>query len=359
MNVAHLSTTLVSNYPQCPSRAWRSYERRLEYGDDNEGTDPTRFGTVVHGSLEDLHADWAGLDVEPREFINLITDEFLIETFDRNWKRGSCYDFDFYMFGKDKVASFMRRSLVNRLGKTVYTELDFVLEVETNKVWLPANGEERKRYVNEILRRGNTPVASKIDRIDRIELDGGRVRIEVTDYKSNILPFTRDEIENSRQLGLYDIVVRVLFPEADEFECIYDMLRWGRFPVTFSDEFRSYLRSYFTNLWSQIAAAEVPEERLNKYCRWCERRSECAVYKAALYSEIPTILTETTDTPEGIDAMYSEYERLADIVKLVEERKKEISLALSAKIEKDAGVDPLPVGNMEYYLQQNPRYEYF
>jgi hypothetical protein len=200
-------------------------------------------------------------------------------------------------------------------------------------------------------------VASKIDRIDRIDTDTG-YKIEYHDYKSNILPFTRDEIENSRQLGLYDIVVRKLYPDAEGYEGVYDMLRWGRFPVTFSEDFRNYLRGFLINLWSQISATDVPEERLNKYCRWCERRQDCKAYALALQGQISPVFLESQDTPEGVEALFGEYERLSDVIKVIEERKKEVSTALAAKIQMDANGEGLKIADTEYYLQQNPKYEY-
>lgn len=289
-------------------------------------------------------------DATPEEF----SDEFLYEVFDRQWRHNTCTDFELYAVGRDKIADFIRRSIFNRQGVTIATELLFVIDLETLKVWTPANRDEVAKIVDRIIAMGGIPAVSEIDRLDQIS----ETHFEVYDYKTNILPFTRDEIENSLQLGLYDLVVRSLYPKAERVTCVYDMLRHGRFPVDFSDAFREYLRNFLINMWYQIKEAERPEEKLNKYCRWCEVRGDCATYRAALESPMPTVLTERIDTPEGIQALYRELEHLGNVVKAAEQRQKEIKEAITAKIVKDTMGKPYQVGDGEYYLQPNPRYEY-
>lgn len=322
-------------------------------GDDNEGTNATRFGTIVHNVCEKVHKDWM-VDLAFGPLAKGISDDVIMQYFDEFWKAGNCYDFEIYAFGRDKIADFVRNTISKRLGVTIATEFLFVYEVEEHKVFLPSDTMSIERIVNMILLRGNTPVVSKIDRIDRV----GPTSYEVHDYKTNILPFTRDYIENSTQLGLYDLVVRALHPEATEVWCVFDMLRHGRFPVSFTDANREFFQGYFINLWAQIKASEVPEERINKYCRWCEIRSTCAAYEAELNSSVPTILTESVDTEEGITALYDEYEKLGDLLKLAEQRQKEIKAAISAKIVQDSLGEPLAVGAREFYFQPNPRYEF-
>jgi hypothetical protein len=356
VDIKQLSTTLISGWggeEGCPRRAWRSYQRRLWLGDDNEGTDPTRFGTVVHGTMEEYHS-FLLENPEAAKHDGPEVMEFVMELFDNQWRTGTCYNFDIYQFGRTKIYDFLKRSIFNRLGETISTELMFVLDLDTMQVFLPATYEEALKIIERILAIGNIPVLSKIDRIDRVKPG----HYEVYDYKTNILPFTRDQIEHSTQLGIYDMVVRAIYPDATQVTCIFDMLRHGRFPVEFDDAFRQDLRRYLINLWWQIDAAEKPEERINKYCRWCEIRSDCAAYRASLDSTMPAVLTESFDTQEGLQTWQHEYERLGDLIKIASERQKEIKEALGAKIVKDGLGEPYQVGDMEMYLQPNPRYEY-
>lgn len=349
MELKYLSTTLIKNFKDCPSRALKSHAKRQIHGDDNEGTNATRFGTVVHSVMETVH-HLTMIDQKP-------SDQRIIELYKESWSNSTCTDPDLFRLGLNGIVAYVKRSVTKRIGETIAVELDFVYEVETKQIFLPQEDTRftRALFVDEIRARGNTPIVSKIDRIDRVS----DVEFEVYDYKTNIMPFTREEIETSEQLGIYDLAVRALYPEAQQVWCVFDMFRHGRFPTEFDDEFRDNLSAYLIALDKQMhAAIPAPEERINKYCRWCEIRGTCKAYRDALESPLPPILTENQDTPEGFNALYEEGQRLADLMKMAKERREEINKAVIAKIEKDGFGDPIQVGPNEYYLMSNARYKY-
>lgn len=348
----YLSTTLISNYADCPKRALTSHFDRQIHGDDNEGTDATRFGTIIHNVMEVVHHK-VMTDGHAAISAGLVE-----EIFDQLWSESTCYDMDLYRLGKQKIAKYAMDSLSRRVGTTVAVELEFVYDVEAREVFICVpdmpNGD-RNYYAQLVRDRGHTPVVSKIDRIDRVS----EVEFEVFDYKTNIMPFTRDEIENSKQLGIYDLVVLALYPEAQKVWCVYDMFRHGRFPVEFNDQWRDDLHAFLINTWIQIQASiPKPEEKLNKYCRWCTIRANCATYQETLDYEVPPVLNDNIDTPEGIEDIYRQYQELGIVEKAVETRKKELSAMLSAKIEMDGKGDPIILGEREYYLMANVRYQY-
>jgi hypothetical protein len=315
-------------------------------GDDNEGTDSTRFGTATHNTLEHFHNL---LMLEHR-----FTQEDVLAYFDKQFALSGCLDPEFYTLAQDKLVDFLSRTIFERHGTTVATELAFVLDVECNTVHVVNDREYVDTEVERILAHGHTPVVSKIDRIDIAHKDDG-IHVEVYDYKTNILPFTREYVENSKQLGIYDLVARALYPEAVSVTCIFDMLRHGRFPVEFDDHARDTLRHYLPTLWKQIAASQRPEERINKYCRWCEIRGTCSAYQAVLTMEVLPIITEKNDSDEAINAMFDEMERLSDLSKIIDKRTDEIKAMIGAKIVNDNLGEPLQVGQRELYLSQNSR----
>lgn len=345
----HLSTTLINNYDDCGFRALESHFRRQVHGDDNEGTDPTRFGTVIHAVMEDVHHNiMIGEDVD---------DLFIEQKYEQHWRQSLCTNKDFYDLGKAGIVAYVKRSTQKRIGQTIAVELDFVFDLEANKVYLPEAGTkfDRKYYTKMIRDRGNTPIVSKIDRVDKVS----DVEFEVYDYKTNMMPFTRDQIENSKQLGIYHMVVKALYPEAEKIWCVYDMFRHGRFPVEFPDSFIESLKTFLQSLWVQMNnSLEAPEQKLNQYCRWCEFRGKCKTYQEALDMDIASILTEKTDTPEGFIAMYEEGQKLANLAKAIDARKKEINGAIIAKIEEDGMGEGIQVLDREFYLQANPRYSF-
>lgn len=348
----YLSTTLISNYGDCPRRALSSHFKRQIHGDDNEGTDATRFGTVVHTVMEQVHHIAMTLGQES------ITDEQIMEWYQEAWKTSTCTNFELYTLGFNGIVQFAKKSLKNRHGTTVAVELEFVYDIQADEVFVTVEGmpnADRNYYAQLVRDRGHVPVVSKIDRIDRVS----DVEYEVYDYKTNILPFSREQIETSKQLGIYDLVVRKLYPEAEKVWLVFDMFRHGKFPVDFDDDFRVTLRAFLTNLWYQMHdVKDNPEPKINQYCRWCDIRLTCPAYKAALELDVASILTENTDTPEGFNAFYEEGQKLANIIKLAEERRKEINAAIISKIEKDGMGEGIKVGEREFYLQANPRYSY-
>lgn len=342
----HLSTTMISGWKDCPERAWRSYQRRLEMGDDNEGTDATRFGNAAHNTMEHFH----NLLMREEPF----DDNDIYEHFNTQFAISGCLSVEHYTLAQDKLVEWLHKSIYERNGRTIATELVFVYCVETKEVWVNLTNEQLRDAVGFIAERGHTPVVSKIDRVDII----GETAYEVYDYKTNFLPFTREYIENSHQLGIYDLVVRALYPEATSVLCTFDMVRHGKFSVEFDDRFRRMLENYLVALYQQIGETEKPEQRLNQYCRWCEIRASCDAYKVALVSPLPTVFTDALDTDAGINSMYDELDHLNNLAKIVDKRKDELKEALMAKVIKDNLGEPLSVGARQIYLQQNTRWAF-
>lgn len=363
MEIGALSTTLVNNYPQCPKRAIASHQKRIEHGDDQEGTDATRFGTVVHNVMEVIHADLI-------EGIANSNDSILW-WFDDQWAASKATEFDeYYRLGREKIVDFVRRSILDRDGETVAVELNFVYDLVNDQVYLVTECRlklagnyievaNRQDAINAIRESGGVAVASKIDRVDFIDFDEPPYSVEIWDYKTNRMPFTRDEVDFSKQLGLYRMVARSLWPEAKEINAYYDMLRHGRFKADLDDGFLNDLRAYLIVTFKQIEAADIDEleERINKYCRYCERRSQCGQYQALIASGDPRILPILT---EGADyaEMYDLYNQLVNMRLTIDERAEEIKEGLkAAMIAEDRGSIPISA-DKEVYLSPNPRYEY-
>jgi hypothetical protein len=362
MHIESLSTTLVNNYPQCPSRAIESHKKRVEHGDDQEGTDATRFGTVVHNTMEQIHADLI-------EGINNSNDNILW-WFDEFWRQSAATEFDeYYRLGRERIVDFVRRSILDRDGDTVAVELDFVYDLVNDQVYLVTGCSLKLagRYIEVKARKDayaliqeakGVPVSSKIDRVDFVNFDGGGVwQVQIFDYKTNRMMFTRDEVDNSKQLGLYYMVARSLWPEAKSIECVFDMLRHGRYRADFDPLFFDDLRAYLIATFQQINSKEDFEERINKYCSYCDRRSQCQQYQNLVTNTDTKFLPILTEE-SSVQDMYDLYNGLSFIYKTLDARIEEIKTAFKAKmVAEDRASLPLEEGK-ELYLAPNPRYEY-
>lgn len=344
MDVRHLSTTILQGWPVCPARSWEEYERRLDEGDSMEGANPTRFGSIVHEVAEIYHQNEMMVsDVEDLPAP--------IDLFDEVWEKHQLADYEYFLLGRDNIEDFLERTLFDRNGSTVAVELVFVYDVRSGEVWI--HPEDIDALVDEIIGAGGVPVVSKIDRVDKVTDEV----YEVYDYKTNMIPFSRWEVDNSVQLGIYDLVIREVYPEAEHVRCVYDMFRHGRQPTIFDDEQRETLRAYLIRTWHQIRDIEEPEERINTYCCWCDRRGSCDAYLGVLTEEVQPILTDDLDDPESLLSLYEEYEFLKDKAKILEARQGEIKDMFAAKKAEDKKDIELEDGS-EVYFQPNPRYEY-
>lgn len=349
MRVKYLSTTLISGWAQCPARALDSYQRRIELGDDNQSTDATRFGNAIHSVMEIAH-QWEKEQAQPLE------DAHILRIFSAQWRRWGCFDMDYYMTGRNKIVDFVRNSLDNRAGETVGCEIDFVYDAQSDIAYEVTKSVSREYYIDMILASGGVPICSKIDRVDRIPDDQYRV----WDYKTNFVPFTRDEVENSKQLGIYDLAVRSIFNRASVVLCTFDMFRHGRYTTSFDDGQREGLRHYLIDLWYQIQAqveqmgGEGPERRINSYCSYCPLRSGCPEYAAALEGAIiPPILPHDGNMAD----MFTHLEIAKNVKKLADKRIEELNEMFIAKITAEE-ISSIDAGDREIYLQQNTRNEY-
>jgi len=344
MEVKHLSTSLISGWSLCPLRAWSSYAARNTHGNDYSFSQPTEFGNVVHDTMEELHRLAQHTDEIPHP----------IDVFDDFWRKRKCTDLDYHILGRENIESFLDRSFKQRDGTTIAQELHFLLDVSIGRAWDLTDmwGDDIDSLIEDVLEADGVPIISKIDRLD---YNDEANRYTVTDYKTNAQPFTRDEIDNSKQLGIYDMAVRALFRKGEDIEvvCVYDMLRHGRFPVVFDDQKRGDLQVFLVNLWHQIDQAETVYPRLNQYCHVCEIRGNCPAYQDVLEQEIQPILTDDTD----LVGLVESFEQMKSRIKILQNRVEEMGSMLSTRVVMAEG-EPVEVGDKMIYLQPNPRYEY-
>jgi hypothetical protein len=238
--------------------------------------------------------------------------------------------------------------------ETIGTELSFLLDLVSMEIWMldeyaPLDVDV---LVGSVIDQGGVPVISHIDRVDR----AGPRRFIVIDYKTNAQPFSRDEVEKSFQLCIYDLAVRALFADEGpiEVECVFDMVRHGRFPVTFTADRREEVRSYLVSLWHQIRRTKTPPLRRNQYCYACELRGSCPVYQDLLESEVPEVLTDDAD----LLALVEQWETLSVRGKAIETRREELGSMLSTLVVTADGAPVKLRDGREVYLQPNPWSEY-
>lgn len=349
MNVLYLTSTLVTGWNNCPLAAWLDHERRVEHGDDMMGTVFSRFGTITHEVAEKFHRAIMR-DEDPGNPKDL---------FLKVWASHKLTEPEWFALGDDKIEEFLERTIFDRGGTTIGAEVTFVFDIDPQDpkdrlFVLHPTPKEVASTCENIIQRGGVPYRSTIDRIDAIETSDESTWYEVTDYKTNMQPFTRDEVDDSLQLFAYSEAVKRFYPDADHVLCTYDMVRHGRFSTVFDEAKSATLRRYIRATWEQIRNTAEPWPQLNSFCKWCEYKKDCPVYAEALDPDVPD-----WDINFGnVEEIYAEYERLKNIDKIVQGRIEDLGVALIEEIKQNKG-RPVPYGEeREIYLQPNPRYEY-
>ena len=109
-------------------------------------------------------------------------------------------------------------------------------------------------------------------------------QLVIVDYKSNFLPFSPEDLENSLQLQLYSAVCKELFPEYESIKCQYFMIQCKKIQITpqYSDEQLEFCKQYIQTMDRRIKDDSEFKPKLNTYCCYRECRHTCPLYQKAI-----------------------------------------------------------------------------
>ena len=304
---AHLSYSRLSRFESCPL----SY--RLHYLDKLQAEPgvPLRFGKAVHAVLEVLvreHVD----DERP----GCLSEERATELWQEAWAAAGLTGLDVFQEGLDIVRRFVREQGPLDHQDVLAIEKEFRLAV------------------------GPFTVLGFIDRVDRLGDDG----VEVIDYKTNRMLFTRDEVDASLQLSLYEVAARRLWPWAKRVKLTFWMLRHGLRQTTerTPEQLDSVLR-YVETLGHQTETATEFPARLNPNCCWCDHRQQCPAYADALKGKRDVVCEDLGD----LEAVAREREEVARLAKVLYARKSELEGVLKAHLREQ---DELVLAGTRYRM---------
>jgi putative RecB family exonuclease len=303
----HLSYSRLSRFEQCPLSFKFHYVERREA----EPGMPLRFGKVVHAALERLLRE-----VIDQEKTGPLDDERAVTLFSEAWAAEQLTGVHEFGEGVAIVRAFVR-------AQGVIDHRD-VLAVE-KEFRLPA---------------GPFTVVGFIDRVDRIDDE----TIEVVDYKTNRQLFTREEVDTSLQLSLYEIAVRRMWPWAKKVRLTFAMLRHGvRMTTTRTDEQLSAALQYAETIGRMTEEATDFAARVSGNCVYCDHRAHCSAYADALSGRRAVLGAD----PDDLEAVAREREEVARLAKIMYARKSELEGVLRQHLQ---GEDSLVLAGMRYSL---------
>ena len=303
----HLSYSRLSRFETCPL----SY--RLHYIEKKQAEPglPLRFGKTIHAVLERLIKE-----VVDDERTGTLSEERAIELYREAWGAERLTGMDVFAEGLAILRRFIAEQGVVDHRDVLAIEKEFRLPV------------------------GPFEVLGFIDRVDWIDDE----TVEVIDYKTNHQLFTRDEVDTSLQMSLYEVAVRRLWPWAKKVKLTFWMLRHGvRQVTTRTEEQLADALAYVETLGRQTETATEYPARLNTNCSYCDHRKQCPAYADALRGKREFIVEDLAD----LEGVAREREEVARLAKALYARKEELEDILKAQLKER---DELVLGGVRYRM---------
>lgn len=303
----HLSYSRLSRFETCPL----SY--RLHYIEKKQAEPglPLRFGKTIHAVLERLIKE-----VVDDERTGPLSEERAVELYREAWGAEQLTGMDVFAEGLAILRRFIAEQGVVDHRDVLAIEKEFRLPV------------------------GPFEVLGFIDRVDWIDDE----TVEVIDYKTNHQLFTRDEVDTSLQMSLYEVAVRRLWPWAKKVKLTFWMLRHGlRQETTRTEEQLADALAYVETLGRQTETATEYPARLNTNCSYCDHRKQCPAYADALKGKREFIVEDLAD----LEGVAREREEVARLAKALYARKEELEDILKAQLKER---DELVLGGVRYRM---------
>ncbi len=187
---------------------------------------------------------------------------------------------------------------------------------------------------------GPFTVVGFIDRVDRLDNE----TIRIVDYKTNRQLFSRDDVDSSLQLALYELAARQIWPWAKNVKLSYHMLRHDLFQDTERNEPQlEAVRKYVETLGRIIEESRDFPARLNGFCPTCDHHEQCPAYQQALQGTRTFVCKNLGD----LESVAREREEVARLAKILTSRKEELDRVLKEQLRDK---DELIAGGMQYRL---------
>lgn len=172
-------------------------------------------------------------------------------------------------------------------------------------------------------------IVGYVDRIARVA-DGVW---EIHDYKTGATPATQRKVDEDRQLALYEMALREMYPEVTEVTLVWHYLatdlemRSTRTPEQLAD-----LRSRILDRIHEIEAQSSFPARTCALCDWCDFKSLCPAWRH---------LFQTAELPAGERvlesgvALVDEYLTVSDEISVLKARQDDLKERIAARAEAD------------------------
>ena len=311
----HLSYSRLSRFEQCPASF------RLHYIDKQtaEPGVPLKFGKLLHAVLEVLVREHM-----VNERSGPLEEDRAIELYREGWAKAGLTGMEVFQEGLVILGDFVRDQGELDHRNVLAIEKEFRLQV------------------------GRFTVLGFMDRIDWVDDE----TVEVIDYKTNRMLFTREEVDHSLQMSLYELAARELWPWAKNVQLTFNMLRHSvRMRTVRTPEQLEAAQSYVETVGAMTEAATEFPARINANCIYCDHRQHCPAYAEGLKGKHEVLCEDTAD----LDAVARERAEVARLAKILYSRKEELDGIIKAHLQDH---DELLVDGVRYKMFNTTRLDY-
>ena len=311
----HLSYSRISKFEQCPLAFRLHYIDKLQA----EPGIPLRFGKLIHAVLEVLVREHM-----EAERTGPLAEDRALELLQQAWTAEEMAGIELFQEGVEMLQAFVRNQGELDHKDVLAIEKEFRLQV------------------------GRFTVLGYIDRVDWVDDE----TVEVIDYKTNRMLFTRDDVDSSLQLSLYHLAARKIWPWAKKVKLTFHMLRHGiRMRTERTPEQLEAALAYVETMGGMTEAAIEYPARLNTNCVWCDHKHQCPAYAGALKGKQEFICEDLGD----LEAVAREREEVAKLAKVLYARKGELEGILKTHLQDQ---DELVLAGVKYRMFNTARVDH-
>lgn len=269
MVVMKISYSAFDLYNRCPLQ----YKFRQIDKIPVEKKPEMEFGSLMHNIVENaLKKDPIIPEISESE--KLYDEGFKNITFKDDLQKKQ-----YHGVGKEIIKTFYD-SLTPGLRDTIATEKRF---------YLPLNDKHT--------------LTGAIDRIDKLPFGA----YEVIDYKTNFKPKTQQEIDKDKQLGIYQLAIKELWPDAKDVRLSMYFLKPDlKLTTTRRDEEIETLKEEFIITANKIESEKDYLPKVNPLCDWCDFQDRCPLQKHKL-NQLDPIYEMGANRSSDINAIVGEY----------------------------------------------------
>lgn len=311
----HLSYSRLSRFEQCPLSFKLHYIEKKRA----EPNDALRFGKAVHAVLEVLVREHM-----EQETTGVLSEDRATELWQKAFSAEGMSGMEMFQEGLSIIKNFIKDQGIIDHQDVLSIEREFRLPV------------------------GPFTVLGYIDRVDRVDDE----TVEVIDYKTNRMLFTRDEVDTNLQMSLYHLAAQMLWPWAKKVKLTFHMLRHGiRMVTERTEEQLEAAVKYVESMGQQTETATEFPARLNNNCIWCDHKQNCPVFADALKGKREFVCNDLAD----LESVAKEREEVSKLAKVLYDRKRELEKIIKTQLEDN---DELVLANVRYRMFNTTKVEH-